>query len=189
MIAEIVDVAESRPGGARWPIARSPTFGAVHLLMNNAGVGCGGYLWENTDKDWQWVLGVNLMGVVHGIQHFVPRMLDAKRRGEPGHIVNTASMAGWLYCAADGRLQRLQARGRRAVGDAVPRPEARAVDDRRDDAVPGIRADRNRRTRIATGRATSPTRPPRRRSQQIAQANSEKAVSQAGASARPKSRR
>jgi len=68
----------------------------VHLLMNNAGVGGGGYLWENTDKDWDWVLGVNLMGVVHGIQHFVPRMLEANRHGTPGHIVNTASMAGWL---------------------------------------------------------------------------------------------
>ena len=66
--------------------------------MNNAGVGGGGYLWENTDKDWNWVLGVNLMGVVHGIQHFVPRMLEANRHGTPGHIVNTASMAGWL-CA------------------------------------------------------------------------------------------
>ena len=45
--------------------------------MNNAGVGCGGYLWENSERDWQWVMGVNLMGVVHGIRHFVPRMLAA----------------------------------------------------------------------------------------------------------------
>ncbi len=64
--------------------------------MNNAGVGGGGYLWENTARDWQWVMGVNLMGVVHGVQHFVPRMLEANQRGEPGHVVNTASMAGWL---------------------------------------------------------------------------------------------
>lgn len=73
-------------------------FGHVHLLFNNAGVGGGGYVWESSERDWQWVLGVNLMGVVHGIRHFVPRMLAANRQGEPGHIVNTASMAGWV-CA------------------------------------------------------------------------------------------
>jgi NAD(P)-dependent dehydrogenase (short-subunit alcohol dehydrogenase family) len=69
------------------------TFGAVHLLFNNAGVGSGGLLWENSERDWQWVLGVNLWGVLHGVRHFVPRMLAA---GEPGHIVNTASIAGLL---------------------------------------------------------------------------------------------
>jgi NAD(P)-dependent dehydrogenase (short-subunit alcohol dehydrogenase family) len=70
--------------------------GGVHLLFNNAGVGGGGYVWESSALDWQWVLGVNLMGVVHGIRHFVPRMLAADARGEPGHIVNTASVAGWI---------------------------------------------------------------------------------------------
>lgn len=68
-------------------------FGAVHLLFNNAGVGSGGLLWENSERDWQWVLGVNLWGVIHGVRHFVPRMLAA---GEPGHVVNTASIAGLL---------------------------------------------------------------------------------------------
>jgi NAD(P)-dependent dehydrogenase (short-subunit alcohol dehydrogenase family) len=68
-------------------------FGAVHLLFNNAGVGSGGLLWENSEADWRWVLGVNLWGVVHGIRHFVPRMIAA---GEPGYIVNTASVAGLL---------------------------------------------------------------------------------------------
>jgi NAD(P)-dependent dehydrogenase (short-subunit alcohol dehydrogenase family) len=96
-IGEIVDVADSGQV-ARLADRAFQAYGPVHLLMNNAGVGGGGYLWENTDKDWNWVLGVNLMGVVHGIQHFVPRMLEANRRGTPGHIVNTASMAGWL-CA------------------------------------------------------------------------------------------
>lgn len=71
-------------------------FGNVHLLFNNAGVGGGGFLWESSERDWQWVMGVNLMGVVHGIRYFVPRMLAAERAGEPGHIVNTASMAGWV---------------------------------------------------------------------------------------------
>ena len=95
VIGEIVDVADSGQV-AQLADRAFQAFGPVHLLMNNAGVGGGGYLWENTDKDWKWVLGVNLMGVVHGIQHFVPRMLEANRHGTPGHIVNTASMAGWL---------------------------------------------------------------------------------------------
>jgi NAD(P)-dependent dehydrogenase (short-subunit alcohol dehydrogenase family) len=67
-------------------------FGAVHLLFNNAGVaGGGGYAWETSLKEWQWLLGVNLMGVVHGIRSFVPRMLA---QGDEGHVVNTASAAG-----------------------------------------------------------------------------------------------
>src|SRR5258706_529025 len=67
-------------------------FGAVHLLFNNAGVaGGGGYLWESSLKDWKWILGVNLMGVVHGIRSFVPLMLE---HGGEGHVVNTASAAG-----------------------------------------------------------------------------------------------
>jgi NAD(P)-dependent dehydrogenase (short-subunit alcohol dehydrogenase family) len=95
VVAEIVDVADS---GAVERLADRAfsTFGAVHLLMNNAGIGCGGYLWENSERDWQWVLGVNVMGVVHGIRHFVPRMITANQAGAPGHVVNTASMAGWL---------------------------------------------------------------------------------------------
>jgi NAD(P)-dependent dehydrogenase (short-subunit alcohol dehydrogenase family) len=97
VIGEIVDVSDSGQV-AQLADRAFQAFGPVHLLMNNAGVGGGGYLWENTDKDWSWVLGVNLMGVVHGIQHFVPRMLEANRHGTPGHVVNTASMAGWL-CA------------------------------------------------------------------------------------------
>jgi NAD(P)-dependent dehydrogenase (short-subunit alcohol dehydrogenase family) len=64
----------------------------VHLLFNNAGVaGGGGFVWEASLKDWQWVLGVNLMGVVHGIRSFVPLML---RQGGECHVVNTASAAG-----------------------------------------------------------------------------------------------
>lgn len=75
------------------------SFGGVNVLFNNAGVaGTGGYLWENTEADWRWTLGVNLMGVALGIRHFVPRMLAAGLDGETGHIVNTASIAGWL-CA------------------------------------------------------------------------------------------
>jgi NAD(P)-dependent dehydrogenase (short-subunit alcohol dehydrogenase family) len=93
--ADIVDVSDSAQV-RQWSADVHDRFGGVNLLMNNAGVGGGGYLWESTDDDWQWVMGVNLMGVVHGVQHFVPRMLEANARGESGHIVNTASMAGWL---------------------------------------------------------------------------------------------
>ena len=73
-------------------------FGAPHLVFNNAGVGSGGLIWENSLKDWQWVLGVNLMGVVHGVRSFTPMMLDAAKKDPTwrGHIVNTASMAGLL---------------------------------------------------------------------------------------------
>ena len=95
VVAEIVDVADDAQV-ERLADRAFGTFGAVHLLMNNAGIGCGGYLWENSERDWQWVLGVNVMGVVHGIRHFMPRMLAANQTGAPGHVVNTASMAGWL---------------------------------------------------------------------------------------------
>jgi NAD(P)-dependent dehydrogenase (short-subunit alcohol dehydrogenase family) len=73
-------------------------FGAPSFVFNNAGVGSGGLIWENTLADWEWVLGVNLMGVVYGIRVFTPMMLDAARKdpGFEGHIVNTASMAGLL---------------------------------------------------------------------------------------------
>jgi NAD(P)-dependent dehydrogenase (short-subunit alcohol dehydrogenase family) len=73
-------------------------FGAPHLVFNNAGVGAGGLIWENTLKDWEWVIGVNLMGVAHGVRVFTPMMLDAAQKDPSyqGHIVNTASMAGLL---------------------------------------------------------------------------------------------
>ncbi|MFP5579607.1 MAG: SDR family NAD(P)-dependent oxidoreductase [Acidimicrobiia bacterium] len=66
-------------------------FGPVHLLCNNAGVGAGGLTWELTTQDWEWVLGVNLWGVIHGLRAFLPAMLA---HGEPAHVVNTASLAG-----------------------------------------------------------------------------------------------
>lgn len=73
-------------------------FGAPHLVFNNAGVGAGGLIWENTLKDWEWVLGVNVMGVAHGVRLFTPMMLAAAKADPAyrGHIVNTASMAGLL---------------------------------------------------------------------------------------------
>ena len=73
-------------------------WGAPHLLFNNAGVGSGGLIWENSTQDWEWVLGVNVMGVVHGVRLFTPMMLEAAAQDAAwqGHIVNTASMAGLL---------------------------------------------------------------------------------------------
>jgi NADP-dependent 3-hydroxy acid dehydrogenase YdfG len=68
-------------------------YGAVHLLFNNAGVTTGTVIWESTVADWKWVLGVNLWGVIHGIQVFVPIML---KQDTECHIVNTASMAALI---------------------------------------------------------------------------------------------
>lgn len=94
VIGEVVDVARGEDV-QRLADRAYAEMGGAHLLFNNAGVGSGGLVWENSDRDWQWVLGVNLWGVVHGIRHFVPRMIAA---GEPAHVVNTASVAG-LVCA------------------------------------------------------------------------------------------
>ncbi len=73
-------------------------FGGVHCVFNNAGVGCGGFIWENTPEDWEWVMRVNVMGVVHGVRIFTPLMLEAAQRDPDfeGHIVNVASVAGLL---------------------------------------------------------------------------------------------
>jgi NAD(P)-dependent dehydrogenase (short-subunit alcohol dehydrogenase family) len=79
-------------------------FGAIHLVFNNAGGGAGGLIWESTQHDWEWVLGVNLWGVIHGVRVFTPIML-ASEKADPtfqGHIVNTASMAGLLTPPAMG---------------------------------------------------------------------------------------
>lgn len=73
-------------------------FGAAHLLFNNAGVSVNGPVWEYTEADWRWVLGVNLLGVAWGIKVFVPRFIA---QGE-GHVVNTASAAGWMSPPGSG---------------------------------------------------------------------------------------
>jgi NAD(P)-dependent dehydrogenase (short-subunit alcohol dehydrogenase family) len=68
------------------------TYGKVNLVCNNAGVFLAPKpMWESTLRDWNWILGVNLWGVINGVRTFVPIMLE---QGEPGHIVNTASQAG-----------------------------------------------------------------------------------------------
>ena len=74
-------------------------FGKVHVLCNNAGVFAGGLTWDAIGSDWEWVLGVNLYGVLHGIRAFVPIMLE---QNEPGHVVNTCSMAGLINTPLSG---------------------------------------------------------------------------------------
>jgi NAD(P)-dependent dehydrogenase (short-subunit alcohol dehydrogenase family) len=73
--------------------AAEGAFGLVQVICNNAGVTLSGATWESTLDDWRWVLDVNLWGVVHGVHTFVPRLIDAK---QPGHVVNTGSLAGYL---------------------------------------------------------------------------------------------
>lgn len=83
-------------------------FGAVHLLFNNAGVTSGGPVWQSTERDWDWVLGVNLNGVVNGVRSFTPRMLAAAAADPAyeGCIVNTASMAGLITAPGMRRASR-----------------------------------------------------------------------------------
>ena len=92
-----VDVSDAAQMEALAQIVQQK-FGAPHFVFNNAGVGSGGLIWENSVADWQWVLGVNLWGVIHGVRLFAPMMLEAAKRDPKyqGHIVNTASMAGLL---------------------------------------------------------------------------------------------
>jgi len=95
VLAHRVDVAHAAEMEALAEATRK-TFGAPHFVFNNAGVGAGGLIWENSAADWAWVLGVNVMGVAHGIRVFTPMMLEAAEMDPSyeGHIVNTASMAG-----------------------------------------------------------------------------------------------
>lgn len=74
-------------------------FGAVHVLCNNAGVFAGGLSWDAISSDWEWVLGVNLYGILHGIRAFVPYLIE---QNEPGHVVNTCSMAGLINMPLSG---------------------------------------------------------------------------------------
>lgn len=97
VMARCVDVSQATDMDALAAEVQAQ-FGAPHLVFNNAGVGSGGLVWENSVADWQWVLGVNLWGVIHGVRCFTPMMLAAAQADPDwrGHIVNTASMAGLL---------------------------------------------------------------------------------------------
>ena len=97
VLAKRVDVSNAAAMDALGQAVQA-RFGAPHFVFNNAGVGSGGLIWENSAKDWDWVLGVNVMGVAHGVRVFTPMMLAAAAQDPAwqGHIVNTASMAGLL---------------------------------------------------------------------------------------------
>ncbi|MDR7271604.1 NAD(P)-dependent dehydrogenase (short-subunit alcohol dehydrogenase family) [Pelomonas saccharophila] len=97
VLARVVDVAKADQMEAL-AAAVQQRFGAPHFVFNNAGVGSGGLIWESSLSDWEWVMGVNVMGVVHGVRLFTPMMLAAAKADPAysGHIVNTASMAGML---------------------------------------------------------------------------------------------
>ncbi|MEZ0088879.1 SDR family NAD(P)-dependent oxidoreductase [Streptacidiphilus sp. EB129] len=93
-IAQVTDVSE-RGSVEALADAAYTAYGAVHVLCNNAGVGSGaeGRMWEHEPNDWKWAFAVNVWGVFHGIQAFVPRMLAG---GAPGHLVNTSSGDGGI---------------------------------------------------------------------------------------------
>ena len=97
VLAQRVDVSNAAAMDALGQAVQA-RFGTPHFVFNNAGVGSGGLIWENSAKDWDWVLGVNVMGVAHGVRVFTPMMLAAAAQDPAwqGHIVNTASMAGLL---------------------------------------------------------------------------------------------
>jgi len=103
VLSRIVDVAKADQMEALAK-AVEERFGAPHFVFNNAGVGSGGLVWENALSDWDWVMGVNVMGVVHGVRLFTPMMLAAAKADPSysGHIVNTASMAGLLVPPVSG---------------------------------------------------------------------------------------
>ncbi|WP_433570978.1 SDR family NAD(P)-dependent oxidoreductase [Streptomyces sp. CA-251247] len=94
VLARVVDVAD-RDAVFALADAAYEAFGAVHVLCNNAGVGSGaeGRMWEHEPNDWKWAFAVNVWGVFHGIQAFVPRMIAS---GQPGHVVNTSSGDGGI---------------------------------------------------------------------------------------------
>ena len=151
-------------------------FGAPHFVFNNAGVGAGGLIWEHSLKDWEWVIGVNLMGVAHGIRVFTPMMLAAAQ-ADPlyrGHIVNTASMAGLLNAPNMG-VYNVSKHAVVSLSETLYQ-DLRLVTDQIGASVlcpyfvpTGInRSDRNRPAGMAEQRAT--------KSQLIAQAMSDKAV-------------
>lgn len=95
VLTQVIDVSDAAQMDA-FAARVADEMGAPHWVFNNAGVASGGLVWEHSVADWQWLLGVNLWGVIHGVRLFTPMMLDAAQRDPNwrGHIVNTASMAG-----------------------------------------------------------------------------------------------
>ena len=160
-------------------------FGVPSLVFNNAGVGgTGGLVWEASSQDWEWVIGVNVWGVVHGTRIFTPLMLEAAAQDASfeGHIINTASMAG-LLTAPNMGVYNLTKHAVVALTETLYQ-DLKLVTGQVSASVlcpyfvpTGIhQSDRNRPTELA--REKPPTR-----SQQIARAMSEKAVTSGKVSA------
>ena len=158
-------------------------FGTPSFVFNNAGVGAGGLIWEHTLKDWEWVIGVNLMGVAHGLRVFTPLMLAAAAKDPAwrGDIVNTASMAGLLNAPNMG-VYNVSKHAVVALSETLYQDLALVTEQLHAHVlcpffVPtGIhQSERNRPADMA---ATAPTR-----SQLIAQAMSDQAVSKGKISA------
>ncbi|WP_332813601.1 SDR family oxidoreductase [Ramlibacter sp.] len=176
VLARRVDVSRAAEMEA-FAQAVQERFGAPHFVFNNAGVGAGGLLWENSVADWEWVLGVNLWGVVHGVRLFTPMMLAAARADPAwrGHIVNTASMAGLLTPPNMG-IYNVSKHAVVALTETLYQ-DLRLVTDQVGASVlcpyfvpTGIhQSERNRPGELAPGQPT--------RSQLIGQAMSDKAVS------------
>ncbi len=157
-------------------------FGTPNFVFNNAGVGAGGLVWEHTLQDWEWVIGVNLMGVAHGVRVFTPLMLAAAARDPHwrGHIVNTASMAG-LVNAPNMGVYNVSKHGVVALSETLYQDLALVSEQVHAHVlcpffVPTSihQSERNR----PAGTAAAPTR-----SQLIAQAMSDKAVTSGKVSA------
>ena len=125
-------------------------FGGVHVFCNNAGVGGGGLSWEMPLSTWEWVIGVNLWGVIHGVRTFVPLLMQQPEALHREHRVGRRARRR----AVHGPVQREQARGRRDLRDAAPR----ARDDRAAreglGAVPGLGEHEDRTRAAATGPST-----------------------------------
>ena len=143
-----------RRGDRRWrPTSPTPAsvralaarvdaeLGGADLLCNNAGVFAGGTLWSEPVADFTWVMGVNFYGILHGIQAFVPGMIE---RGRPGHVVNTISAAGHLPVGVLRGVHDVEVRGARAHRVPGRRARGRGRADRRDRAVPRRGAHRHR---------------------------------------------
>ena len=129
-------------------------FGAVHVVCNNAGVGGGGLSWDIPLSVWEWVLGVNLWGVIHGVEVFVPHLIQ---QGGGGHILNTASMAGFLPMQGFGIYVTTTASDSRQLSASSGVRNSR---DRRDPGEQaGSRPSRGRALNCSVRRRTSTSAP------------------------------
>jgi NAD(P)-dependent dehydrogenase (short-subunit alcohol dehydrogenase family) len=182
LLTQLVDVSKAEQMDALAAAVKA-RFGAPNFVFNNAGVGSGGLIWENSLADWEWVLGVNLMGVVHGIRLFTPMMLEAAAADPDfeGHIVNTASMAGLLNAPNMG-VYNVSKHAVVALSETLFQDLALVTEQLHCSVlcpffVPtGIsQSHRNRPGELSSGRVT--------RSQMISQAMSDKAVSSGRVSA------